>query len=135
MDFNEPLKVCQNTIGSYTCYCKPQFVDDGNGNCVNRDECQEGVCPITGVTGQSIDQFIDAINISGCVDEICAPDDTDCAGYVCQCPEGYETSVIREEIALDTVDGQTVTAFQTTYICSDINECLLRNSCPANSGQ
>ena len=51
MKFNDPLKVCQNTIGSYTCYCKPQFVDDGNGNCVNRDECQEGVCPITGVTG------------------------------------------------------------------------------------
>ena len=44
-------QVCQNTIGSYTCYCKPQFVDDGAGNCVNRDECQEGVCPISGVSG------------------------------------------------------------------------------------
>lgn len=73
----------------------------------------------------------------GCVDEICAPDDTDCDGYVCQCPEGYETSVVREEVALDTVDGETVTAITTTYICSDINECAaspLRNSCPANSG-
>ena len=72
---------------------------------------------------------------SGCVDEICAPDDTDCDGYVCQCPDGYETSVVREEVALDTVDGQTVTAIQTTYICSDINECLTRTSCPANSGE
>ena len=44
-------QICQNTIGSYTCYCKPQFVDDGAGNCVNRDECQEGVCPISGVSG------------------------------------------------------------------------------------
>ena len=36
---------------------------------------------------------------------------------------------------MDTVDGQTVTAIQTTYICSDINECLTRTSCPANSGE
>ena len=61
----------------------------------------------------------------------------DCDGYLCQCPEGYETSVVREEVALDTVDGETVTAITTTYICSDINECAaepLRNSCPSNSG-
>ena len=73
-------------------------------------------------------------NVTACTEEFCAPDATDCAGYRCDCPPGYETlsSVDTIAIGTDATTGQVITATQTTYTCRDINECA-GLACPLNS--
>jgi len=114
---NLTTSICVNTFGGHLCYCKPEYIDDGFGNCVDKDECDLGLCPFpTSSNGTNL-----CVNFDG--------------GYNCFCPDGFDGNVVVTPIALDTVEGEVVTAEATVYECGDRNECavLVGEDCPVNS--
>ena len=63
---------------------------------------------------------------SDCSDVPCTPGDDDCVGYLCQCPPGYDTTVVTTEVSLGVVDGVAITANKHSFVCTDIDECAIQ---------
>ncbi len=63
---------------------------------------------------------------SDCSEVPCTPGDDDCVGYLCQCPSGYDTTVVTTEVSLGVVDGVAITANKHSFVCTDIDECAIQ---------
>ena len=68
---------------------------------------------------------------SDCSDVPCTPGDDDCVGYLCQCPPGYDTTVVTTEVSLGVVDGVAITANKHSFVCTDIDECAIQVITPS----
>lgn len=127
--------ICTNTLGSYSCQCKDGFTGDGQ-NCDDIDECRAAVSPCSNPAQK-------CINLPG--------------SYQCGCPAGFKgpnpltnkcedinecevdpKACHQHAICTNTPGSYTCECkpgFQgnAKTWCGDINECLIKTSCPGIS--
>ncbi|CBY37716.1 unnamed protein product [Oikopleura dioica] len=139
---NLTTSICVNTFGGHLCYCKPEYADDGFGNCVDKNECDLGLCPFpSSPNGTDL-----CVNFDG--------------GYQCFCPDGFDGNVVVTPIANECVElvgedcpvnsqcsnllGGVSCACDPGYennqtdsslapICVNINECVAGHLCLASA--
>ncbi|XP_033122076.1 uncharacterized protein LOC117121084 [Anneissia japonica] len=127
---------CVDLLGSFECRCKSGLIDDGNGTCIDVDECTNSPCDdlancnntfssytcecpsgyIGGIVCTDIDEC--SINTDNC-DQNCTNID---GSFECSCDSGFE-------LQNDTVTCAAATDCSTTmcnngdcYVDSDNNE-------------
>lgn len=115
--------ICENTVGSYKCECRPGFIVASDGH-----RC-EGTLSLAALLPEtSLFSFISDINEcvnnnAGC-DHECA---NELGSYRCSCKTGYTLAPDRHTcegnsgVSNDKQDGASWSRF------SDINECLHSN--------